>query len=290
MLNVYDKFITPKALKDYSEKYPLVIALKKLQMAYDNADSGDLDDGEYMDIAIYESDRKILKANLNVVAKYAISATSYAIHILGGRFPEGEKAICTQTDTAYVYARDVLKRRWSEEGHPEAEAFIAKDKSMAYGYALELINKGNPNPPIRWKEAEPAIMTDPFYAFNYAEKILRGRWADVGLPEGEKSIAENDYYGYIYARDIVKGRWEEAEPAIAKDAQQAQHYAKEVLKCRWKDIGKPEVEDVIKEKAWPAFNYAAFTMKERWPEAEPIIKTSRMSWSEYTKRFNVDNA
>ena len=49
-------------------------------------------------------------------------------------------------------------------------------------------------------------------------------------------------------------------------AEWAHWYACEVLKDRW-----PEAEPVIAKDAQWAYCYACYVVKDRWPEAEPVI-------------------
>ena len=55
----------------------------------------------------------------------------HARDIIGGRFPEGEPAIATDTEYAYRYARYIIDGRW-----PEGEPAIATDAIHAYRYAI----------------------------------------------------------------------------------------------------------------------------------------------------------
>jgi hypothetical protein len=45
--------------------------------------------------------------------------------------------------------------------------------------------------PIRWEEAEPAIMTVPEYAYEYAKQIIGVRWK-----EAEPYIKKDPLYAY----------------------------------------------------------------------------------------------
>jgi len=76
----------------------------------------------------------------------------------------------------------------------------------------------------RWPEAEPAIMTDPEYAFLYSYEIIRGRW-----PEAEPTIIKDATYAYRYSCDVIKGRWPEAEPTIMADPYWWNVYLSDIL-------------------------------------------------------------
>jgi hypothetical protein len=54
----------------------------------------------------------------------------------------------------------------------------------------------------------------------YIENVINGRW-----PEAEPYIMKDSQYVYQYARDIIKGRWIEAEDIILKS-----DYAKVYMK------------------------------------------------------------
>lgn len=112
--------------------------------------------------------------------KSAESSHMYAVHVIKGRWPEGEPVIAKDPEWAYRYARDVIRGRW-----PEAEAVIAKDPKYAWRYARDLI-KG------RWPEAEAVIAKDPRAALDYANEVIKGRW-----PEGEATMRKDPrFWGY----------------------------------------------------------------------------------------------
>ena len=100
------------------------------------------------------------------------------------------KAAMKDPESAYRYARDVIRGRW-----PEGEKVIASDPKSAYRYAMYVIGG-------RWPEAEKVIASasDPYYAYLYAMYVIRGRW-----PEAEKVIASasDPESAYEYARDVI---------------------------------------------------------------------------------------
>ena len=99
----------------------------------------------------------------------------------GDKAPYLIKAIASDPNCAYYYARHVIKGRF-----PEGEKAIASVPYYAYSYAY-FISKG------RWPEGEKAIVTAPYWAYLYARHIIKGRW-----PEGEKAIASSPYYANLY--------------------------------------------------------------------------------------------
>ena len=73
---------------------------------------------------------------------------------------------------------DRLRKRKIRLRDPIAERLFYK--------ALDVFKK-------RWPAAEPIIMTDAFWAFNYARAVIKGRW-----PEAEPSIKKGgEYYFYL---------------------------------------------------------------------------------------------
>ena len=165
----------------------------------------------------------------------------------------------------YLYARDVIKGRW-----PEAEPYIMTDPYFAYLYANDVM-EGK-----RWPEAEPYIMKDPSIASNYATNVIKGRW-----PEAEPYIMKHPGNASHYATYVIKGRWSEAEPYIMTEPYFAHHYARRVIQDRW-----PEAEPYIMTDPYFAFEYAKDVIEDRWPEAEPYIMKDPEAWGQYTNLFN----
>jgi hypothetical protein len=52
--------------------------------------------------------------------------------------------------------------------------------------------------PGRWIEAEPAIMTDPYYAYLYASEIIGGRWV-----EAEPYLTNDNFWCVKYREHYV---------------------------------------------------------------------------------------
>ena len=76
----------------------------------------------------------------------------------------------------------------------------------------------------RWPEAEPTIVTDPYYAYRYAYDIIKGRWL-----EAEPIIMTNSECTYLYSRYVIKRRWPEAEPIFMTDPYWLNCYLSDVL-------------------------------------------------------------
>jgi len=128
-----------------------------------------------------------------------------------------EDKIKTQPWPAYMYANEILHKRWSDIGKPEIEDLIGTDPQSATFYATKVLEK-------RWAdigkpEIEDVIGTDPASAYDYADWVLEKRWANIGKPEVEDVIGTSSSHAYYYAQNF--------------------------LQKRWLEIGKPEVEDII---------------------------------------------
>ena len=129
--------------------------------------------------------------------------------------------------TVYTYTITDYKtkqlRGEDYEPDPKAEAVMIKDPGAAYYYARDVINDGKCLGK-RWKEAEPVIMSEPYWAYAYAKDALGRRWRDA-----EHVIKSDTYIAYLYARYIIKpsdyseydydkGRWDlETESRILED-------------------------------------------------------------------------
>lgn len=128
-----------------------------------------------------------IKQHLKTIKKMPILAYSYALGIVRGAWPEGEKAILREPWYAVAYAKNVLKRRW-----PEAEPTIARTAATdnyyrAVQYAQHVI-KG------RWPEAEKFGIYNASFVLAYAEQILNSRW-----PDAEEKFNAQGYGYYKYA-------------------------------------------------------------------------------------------
>ena len=155
---------------------------------------------------------QIEKARQNVKYKDKLTnpktAYEYAENVIKGRWTEGEAVIASNPKYAYYYAKNVIKGRWHE-----GEAVIASDPKYAYFYAINVIVG-------RWHEGEAVIASDPKYAYLYVMNVIKGIW-----PEGEAVISRDANYALYYATDIIKGRFPEGEAAIASDPYYAKEYA-----------------------------------------------------------------
>lgn len=162
--------------------------------------------GSFMDVydkQIPDRERLILMKMLEGVSGYKVSddpkdSYDYALHVVGGRWPEGEPTILTDKQWIQPYARNVIKGRW-----PEGERVLLEKGHLAELaiYAAQII-KG------RWPEIEHQLATDAYASYCYAKGL------DERFPEGEKEILTDPNMLYVYARDVIKGRWPEGERVL----------------------------------------------------------------------------
>jgi len=208
----YDEFIRGKILKSDNE-------LKKMTKRKR---------AEYLyDYAINSKSRKRLdKKYEDIIKIFPDTAYQYARNIIKGRWKEAEEFIIKNPEWAYKYARSVIKGRWRK-----AEEYIMKDRCYIYKYALNIIGG-------RWKEAESIIKQNACDAYQYIRDIVGKRVKEV-----ESVIMEDPQYAYLYAKNIIKGRWKEAEPYILKNLDCAYDYAEYIIKDRWLEIEKYIIED-----------------------------------------------
>jgi len=107
----------------------------------------------------------------------------YAKRIIEASIANAYKLALTSGPAAFLYARDVIKRRF-----PEGEILIASNAESSYHYANDVIEG-------RWLPGEAIIATSAQYAYLYAHYIIKGRW-----PSGEAAIATH----HIFTRDYKK--------------------------------------------------------------------------------------
>ena len=152
---------------------------------------------------------KVIHHAESLLVTTALSALSYALDGLKGRWPEGEDAIASNGSTSLWYAEEVLHGPF-----PKGEDAIARIPHSAVEYARFII-KG------RFPKGEPFIAKEAEFALHYAQEVIKGRW-----PEGENAIKEFPGDAAEYAIEVLKQRWPEAEPEIMKDEYQASQYKK----------------------------------------------------------------
>ena len=77
----------------------------------------------------------------------------------------------------------------------------------------------------RNEKLEKIILTDPEYAYLYAQDIIKGRWI-----EAENIISTDPEWACEYALYVIKGRWTEAENTISTNSEWAYYYAQSIIK------------------------------------------------------------
>ena len=65
------------------------------------------------------------------------------------------------------------------------------------------------NKRIYGKIGAPEAIKIPLLAYEYAVRVVRGRWY-----QAELTIMTDPFTAYEYARNVINGRWHEAEPYI----------------------------------------------------------------------------
>lgn len=140
---------------------------------------------------------------------------------------------------------------------------VAKDPKAAYTY---IIMFGNFE---RWPEAEPAIATNTHVSYEYALRVIKGRFE-----RGEATICAEPFYAVLYAQNILakdptwphkNGRWPEAEKVMIKS-----------------------IEGINSDAEDHACRYAIKVLGERWLEVEPYLRTNGFLWNEYKTHFGIE--
>jgi hypothetical protein len=219
------------------------------------------------------------------------------------KWDEGEKAIIEAEDseTAIHYV-SIIKKRFIE-----AEPIIARSTAYIKSYLNELyrleINKEGVKENLekhfldyltkcsqrksddisskyKWKE-EYRESTPAISAAMFAFEIKKSRW-----PEAEEIIKNDDDAVLFYCHNVLKTRWKEAENAILSSKPNGfynwnlMRYLKDFVKERW-----PEAEEIIKAHPSFAFDYTLCFVQDRWHEAEPHIRTDPKFAFKYAKEF-----
>lgn len=158
----------------------------------------------------------------DTVAKHPKTALQFAFHYKV-RMREAEDMIARYPQTAYLYARDVLKGPF-----PKAERFMAKNRNISLLYASQVTLMPFP-------EAEPLFLEDSMTAARYASFVLGMPWA-----EGEAIIKEDPKAALLYIRSVLGQPWEEAEEIIATCPLCSMEYALYIVRGRF-IAGEPHI-------------------------------------------------
>jgi len=314
-MNIDIKHIANKAIIDLlseeiRKKIQLKSAIERLEhkMIIGSINDNDIDDIiEFSKYAGQDPDHgglkqifqlnNILDSNINVAKKFLLKADdenvienflsgSSLIHYdkFGGRFKELENRILKEKMKRLVvpYAKYVLKDRW-----PEGESLIVKDPHNAYRYANEII-KG------RWLEAEPYIMKNQFSANIYAKVIMKKRWPEAepyikaGGPEGSWWPDYSSHFGNEDTKEELFKRFN-SNNYDESDVDNLAELMAKFSKFTWKDFEKIKDKNILEKALLKSksihliIQYSWIVKKNRWLEAEPIIKASApINWYTYT--------
>lgn len=144
----------------------------------------------------------------------------------------------------------------------------------------------------RIPELEGLLILDPAASYNYAMKIIQGRWIEAEpniLTKGNAKIV------FLYARNIVKQRWTEAEQKIIEDGEYIFDYASELIGDRWPEAeekllqtGEKEIENKKHFWKFDLMQYCRELVKDRWEEAEAIFAKNPDALLEYSKNVLED--
>lgn len=153
-----------------------------------------------------------------------------------------------------------------QERCPEIEPEILKRmpfSSSRYSYFYVRDNVTTP-----WPEAEPSMLesNNPELLVDYATNALKKRW-----PKAEEKLVE-----WLHL-DLLASYYDQVSELI--------EYAKRFGITDWPALARDILESNHPHRAQLAALYAARVMKQRWPDAEPFIKTNPEVWSQYAAKF-----
>lgn len=164
----------------------------------------------------------------NFVAHDPQGAYWYASDVLGGAFPEGEKAIAQSLEYSFLYAVHILRSRF-----PLGEEAISKSSEHSLVYAIQVLRS-------RFPKGEGAIAKDAQASLKYAKEVLRGRF-EAGESEMKKSPnVWNEYVQFLRQVEEQDRKEKESgyEPIsyvesidfVCTKSQKIKHNTKKILK------------------------------------------------------------
>jgi glycosyltransferase involved in cell wall biosynthesis len=127
-------------------------------------------------------------------------------------------------------------------------------------------------------EAEALILKSPEAVLTYIANCLDWKPWEKAHP----IISTKAPTAIFYITNVLHHRLESAEHLFEKDSKLAVAYAK-AISVRWKDLGKPQVEEIIRKDPNAAEQYAREVIKGRWEEAESFIRSIPRLWNRYRK-------
>lgn len=258
----------------------------------------------------------------HLIKQDAMSATAYCYDMTLAPWPEAEAVIARDPESASCYAINLLKRRWPEaepvmqqnpewwnrycrqfglpipERAPRALPADVKTPDDAYAYARDLHLAAGTAVPFRCQEAEPLILKSAPNVYWYAVQRLRERW-----PEGEAVLRRDRHWWSAYCTRF--GITESTEPDFDFSAPSAPVLPASVatphdaywyaFEQRLEHTGSNEApytcveaEPMLMQDADMALLYVANIRKSRWPEAEPLLKSSsKLNWRDYCRAVGM---
>lgn len=150
-MNLYKLHTDPSQLKG-SDVIPAAFIINLIPERESTlTDTGEIIDDDMIDIMKGMTRNKKVEDYLLNGSHTSNLILKYAVWVIGGRWPEGEKQLIDTGGGYYLrmYALAVIRGRW-----PEAEDIMKKYPETAYYYASDILEK-------RWPEAEPYIRKDP---------------------------------------------------------------------------------------------------------------------------------
>lgn len=143
----------------------------------------------------------------------------------------------------------------------------------------------------RWPELEQAFLSNPYRS----EEMVEYLWQTNGHKRAEpifeqyllncakQSKSQSFEHCIQYAKNCNM-RWDELEKAIlsTEDPASLTEYAEDILRQRW-----PEAEPLILNNTWNAYLYAREVIRGRWPELEKILLRSGDGWTSAAYAVNV---
>lgn len=214
----------------------------------------------------WQEDPGMRKVLANLIKPTNPQASWFLTRVTGKRIPEAEKQIALDPNLSVDYAVDVIKGRW-----PEAEPALLDSAAKQQWYNTPAIRYAAKAIGGRWPELERIIEKNgnSHIMLEYVLQVVKDR-----VPSMEPGIMQNPDQAVRYATSCIKGRWPEAEQNILTNAQAATSYAKNVLGGRWPRFEEMLLNGSGSNQGYNIIHYIDAVIKQRWPEAEPIIAAS----------------
>lgn len=141
-----------------------------------------------------------------------------------GKRSDLENYIIKDPLTAVEYSKKVIYRPWLE-----AESVILSNPEAAVRYLTHWKNFKAVQQTLRDKrlQAEPYIIQDPYWASEYADKVIERPW-----PAAESTIMQDPLSASNYSINVMQQPWSAAHDTIRKDRKIWNDYLE-----YWSDLG-----------------------------------------------------